>query len=133
MRNDPLARWADLFADGDLGLFTLPPDLLALRSTVVNLDRELERIADQAPDPAAAREELQRGCLTAARGGQDWPDPAPVVDVERAAQLHAARRQALTGARAAAADELLRAVEDHADTLITEHLRPAFDTAAGAR
>jgi hypothetical protein len=129
MRNDPLARWADLFTDADARLFTLPADITALRSSVVALDAERARVAEHAPDPARARAELLRGYVTAARGGQDWPDPAPALDTERAAQAHRMRTDLLAEARAQLASEMLLAVDDHADALIVEHLRPAFDSA----
>lgn len=129
MRNDPLTRWAELFNDADDGLFTLPVEITTMRTVVLALDAERDRVADDRPDPVKARADLTCAYLAAAAGQQDWPDASAVLEVERAAQAHTVRSTTLDAARVTAAGDLMGAVDDLAEQLITEHLRPAFAAA----
>lgn len=123
-RTDPLTLWRGLF-EGDL--FTLPDELTELRAGAERVDAELARCADTAPDPAGTRETLRRQYATAAVAGAKWPDPATVVEAERASQAHEAKVEALTAARADLADDLVEAVHARSDRLIIETIRPAFE------
>lgn len=98
-----------------------------MRAAVERVDAELTRCAEGAPNPTAVRETLRRQFAVAALAGAKWPDPATVVEAERAAEAHEAKVEALTAARGDIAEDLAEAVHSLSDRLIVENLRPAFE------
>ncbi len=128
-RNKEYNRAAGIFAGYDAGHYTLPAGLLAHRDGIARI-KAAHALANKeafAADPGAVRSRLARMIPDAARKG-DLPK-GWVADLRAAqdTQVRAGTEAAvLDEALGLAENQLVRAVDDLADEVITGHLRPVL-------
>jgi hypothetical protein len=131
--SDPTAaRLSPLFAGADAGAYGLPDDVLRTRAIYGRLVGDFRK--GPMPTLPEIRAKYQADVLKAAESGDPLPDPAPLA-VAAAADAAA---DAAYGARVELIDDaqgwLVSAVGQLAETIVTEHLRPALeDVLDGAR
>lgn len=120
-----------LFTGADSGIHTLPADVLDLRRALTHL---LDTPPLDVPDEGDLTRNLVADTVAAAHRGDDPPDVSALVDAGRVRAVADARRRVLDEAAAHLAGDLRDSVIDGAETIIIDHLRPAFtDLVAGLR
>jgi hypothetical protein len=129
-RNKEYNRAAAIYEGLDAGVYTLPADLLAHREGIARIRAALVAANEEAfaADPGAVRSRLARLLPNAARKG-DLPT-GWVADLREAqdTQVRAGTEAAvLDEALGLAENQLVRAVDDLADEVITDHLRPVLE------
>jgi hypothetical protein len=121
-----------MFDDARDNLHDLPAELLSAHQAVERLGAEVVASRTARPDLAAVERKVTDGYLTAARNGKAWPDVATIREARTAVGDHDLRSQVLDRAQTEASAELLGLIHDHADAIITNCLRPAFDRLVAA-
>lgn len=119
-----------LFAAHDSNLIRLPADVVKLRDA---RERAETHLRDLQPPPhwRNALDDLTDETVEAFIGGAAVPSVAPVLDAERASRAFDHDLDIGRNALAALDSRVAAALADQADALITDVLRPVFDTVVG--
>jgi hypothetical protein len=118
-----LNRLTAVFQGADQDVFTLPDEVVQARRTLAALDAAVVEL----PDPAVAQDKLLHNILDAARSNAPMPDARAVIKLREQRQAAEELAARLAEAREIASRELVTLTWDLGDTIVTEHLRPAFD------
>ncbi len=127
MTTIPLLKWQPMFDDRAAKLHDLPAELLAAHRAVERLTAELAPTDADRPDVAAVERRCVDDFRAAALASNAWPDVTRIREARTAADDHDLRRQVLDRAQARAAGDVLDLIHDHADTIVTDYLRPVHD------
>lgn len=117
------AELARLFDGADADLYTLPPEIGALRKAI-------DRLSEPQPPAEAVGTVLDRvigQTKQAAIAGTDLPDPTALLHAEQQQAIDLHRQRVIGDAREQLGERLVYTVSDLASTIITDHLRPVHD------
>jgi len=123
--NVTLLRLQPLFTGHEDGHWALPPTLIEKREAVDRIDGYRAPASDLAYEKA----DLIAAFAAAAHKGHKWPSAAPVVKTAAAIAEAREKAEAATQAGEQLALELLGALDNTADALSVDCLRPVRDTA----
>ncbi len=129
---DTSNRFRSLFDVADERGLTLPQPVLDAHRTLVNAEAAVAQPRPSQAEPAT--EGFIAAALAAASKGRAAPTATKVLDARRADEADALGRELGRRVQQVAFDDLLTTLQDHADKIVVEHLRPGFETAVdGAR
>lgn len=121
--NRPNPATGAVLRGADAGLYALPAEVAELHAARQHLTAQL---AEPTPDRNAPRETYARAVRAAALAGGALPDPAEVFAAEQDSAARAYRTDVVRQVLEALTGDLNTAVSDLAESILVEHLRPAW-------
>ena len=137
-RGSVFAEYNDLIHGADEGAYSLPPEVVTARRGVDAVSERWRALPGQPRDPSAEAAAMDRGIAMAAEVVTSGELPSLDADLDAIAahrlafQRWSDEQMILTTMREHAAAEFAGVVMAHADAIVLDHLRPAFNEVIAA-